>query len=65
MPPNRPPEPPPDLPEPIPPRPAKKDSDVIETVQDENGTYVPRNPILRPRKSKTGQQRRPGSDEDK
>ncbi len=56
--PSKPPEPPMDLPEPIPPRPAKKDSDVIETVQDEKGVYVPRNPILRRAKSKTGSQKK-------
>ncbi len=47
-----------DIPSPPEPRrsdpPARKsDPDVIETVQDENGTYVPTNPILRRKKSRT------------
>jgi len=64
---NPPPEPPPNLPENIPPRrpdaqptrspertpePPRRDNEVIETEQDENGTFVPVNPILRRKKSR-------------
>ncbi len=52
----QPPAPPsvPELPDTRPGKPVPPEPDVIETEQDESGTYIPRNPIIRPRKSRPG-----------